>query len=333
MEVKARLYGTRHEFRSDDLKCPRHRRTKLCGLLLSIALLCCTVTPAAAADVVLLVERGPSIYQQAAQGFQLGFSSPEQVEQVYIDGGGRDLEATFGLLRGRPPRLVVAIGTRAARAAKEHLPDTPLLYCLALHPVQNELVGAHIGGIAFDIRLSQELESIQQALPKMRRLGVVFDDQTSGPLVREAARYLKPGVRLVTRSARTPEEAYRQIEDLLGKVLSREDAFWLIWDPVVTNPANFRFLVDLSLKYKVPLIAPATPFVEAGALMSVGADYMKAGEQAGRIARQVLKRAARPEDFVAVPAAGPMVTINAEVAKRLGIQFPAQLRREVLLPP
>ena len=74
-------------------------------------------------------------------------------------------------------------------------------------------------------------------------------------------------------------------------------------------------------------------FVEAGALMSVGADYSKAGQQAGRIAQQVLKREARPEDFAAVPAASSIVTINAEVARRLGIEFPRHLRREVLLPP
>ena len=333
MGVQARLYESRHEFRFDGVNSPQQARKKLCGVIVSVVLLCCTIAPAATAQVVLLVERGPSIYQQAAQGFQQGFAGADLVEQIDIGGGGRDLEATFGSLRTKRPRLVVAIGTQAARAAKEHLPDTPLLYCLALHPVQNDLVGAHIGGIAFDIRLSQQIESIQEALPKIRRIGVVFDEQTSGPLVRQAERYLNPGVRLVTRSAQTPEEAYRQIEDLLGKVLGHDDAFWLIWDPVVTNPANFRFLVELSLRYKVPLIAPATPFVEAGALMSVGADYSKAGQQAGRIAQQVLKREARPEDFVAVPAAGPIVTINAEVARRLGIEFPRHLRREVLLPP
>jgi putative ABC transport system substrate-binding protein len=283
--------------------------------------------------VVLLVERGPAIYQQAAQGFLQGFAGTGEVEQISIDAGSHDLKATFGSLHRKQPRLVVAIGTQAARAAKEHLPDTPLLYCLALRPIQNNLVGAHIGGIALDIQLSQELETIQETLPRMRRLGMVYDERTSGPLVRQAERYLNHGVQLVARSAQTPAEAHRQIEDLLGTVLGRDDAFWLIWDSVVVNSPNFRLLVELSLRYKVPLIAPATPFVEAGALMSVGADYAKVGQQAGSIAQQIFKGEARPEDFVAVPAAGPIITINAEVARRIGIQFPPNLRREVLLPP
>jgi putative tryptophan/tyrosine transport system substrate-binding protein len=308
-------------------------RTKPHPVTAFFVVLCCAIARPASAQVVLLVEGGSSIYQQAAKGFQEGFAAADQVEEIYIDGGGRELKANFGSLRRRRPRLVVAIGTQAARAAKENLPDIPILYCLALRPVQNELVGANIGGVTLDVALSQQFESIQKFLPRIHRIGVVYDEQTSGPLVGQAERYLNPGVRLVARSAHTPEEAHRQIEDLLGSALSRGDAFWLIWDAVVTNPANFKFLVELSLKYKVPLIAPARPFVEAGALMSVGADYSKAGQQTGRIAQQVLRREARPEDFEAVPAAHSIVTINGEVARRLGIDFPPHLRSEVLVPP
>ena len=53
---------------------------------------------------------------------------------------------------------------------------------------------------------------------------------------------------------------------------------------------TFRLLVDLSLKNKVPIIAPAPPFVEAGALVSVAADYEKARTRAGEMARRILWR-------------------------------------------
>ena len=297
-----------------------------------VVLFCYALSPPASAQVTILVESRASIYQQAAQGFQQGFAGPHRVEQIYLDEGGRALEARLVSLRATPPRLVVAIGTQAARTAKERLPNIPVLYCLALRPVQNELVGANVGGVALDVGISQQLENIQKALPNLRHIGVVYDELTSGQLLRGARQYLKADVHLVARPVRTPQEAAREIEDLLGNVLGSDDAFWLLWDSVTANPANFRRLVELSLRYKVPLIAPARPFVEAGALISIGADYQQAGRQAAVMAQQVLQGRARPGNFVAVSPAELIVTINGEVARRLGIAFPTDLRADVLTP-
>ena len=93
-----------------------------------VVLLCCAIAPAASAQVALLVERGASSYQQAAQGFQQAFANTDRVEQIYADENGRALEASLDGLRRNPPRLVVAIGTQAARAAKERLPNIPVIY-------------------------------------------------------------------------------------------------------------------------------------------------------------------------------------------------------------
>jgi putative ABC transport system substrate-binding protein len=282
--------------------------------------------------VAVLVESRASIYQQAAQGFEQGFAGTDQVERLYLNGDNRALEASFNSLRRNPPRLVVAVGTQAAQTARERLPNIPIIYCLALRPDQNQLVGPNIGGIAMDVELSQQFERIQQVLPNLRRIGVVYNELTSGSIVREVRQYLKADVQLVARPVSTPLQAARAIEDLMSSVLSNQDAFWLLWDSVTTNTANFRRLVELSLTYKVPLIAPARPFVEAGALISVGADYEQAGQQAAMMAQQVLRSEARPGDFMAVPPAASVITVNGEVARRLEIEFPPGLRLDVLAP-
>ena len=98
--------------------------------------------------------------------------------------------------------------------------------------------------------------------------------------------------------------------------MGQVDAFWLLWDPVIANVSNFRLLVDLSLKNKVALIAPAPPFVEAGALMSVSADYEKAGQRASEMARLVLA-GGRAGNFRAEPPPARLITINASVARQL----------------
>jgi len=332
MELRTQRTKNRRGLHADRVSSPPSGRTVPRVVALTV-LLCCTITPVALAQVAVLVESRASIYQQAVQGFEQEFAGIGQVEPFYLNGDNRALEAKLASLRNNPPQLVVAIGTRAARVAKERLSNIPILYCLALRPDQNQLIGPNIGGVAMDVGLSQQFERIRQALPNLRRIGVVYNELTSGSIVREARQYLGQDIQLVGRPVNTPQQAAREIEDLLSSVLSNQDAFWLLWDSVTTNTANFKRLIALSLRYKVPVIAPARPFVEAGALISVGADYEQAGRQAAMMAQQVLRSEARPEDFMAVPPAVSVVTVNGEVARRLGIGgLPPGLRLDVLAP-
>ena len=282
--------------------------------------------------VALLVESSASIYQQAALGFEKEFASAGQVQKLYLDEAQPGAEPKLEALRRDPPNLVVSIGTQAAKTARKNLPNVALLYCLALRPHENNLVGRNIGGIALEIELSRQLDDIRKALPNVRRMGVVYDDLTSGARVEQAQQYLGSEVQLIRRVARTRQEATRAIQDLLSNALSSEDAFWLLWDPVAANPTNFRQLVELSWRYKVPIIAPARPFVEAGALFSVEPNYRKAGEQAGRLAQQVLKGELQLANVQARPPQEIVITVNGGVEQRLGISLPKNLRMEVLEP-
>jgi putative ABC transport system substrate-binding protein len=283
--------------------------------------------------VALLVESRASMYQQAALGFEKEFAGAGQIHKIYLDEACGGMQPMLEVLRRDPPNLVVTIGTQAAKTARKNLPNVPLLYCLALRPRENNLAGRNVGGITLEVELSRKLEDIRKVLPNVRRIGVVYDDLTSGELVERAQQYLGSEIRLIPRVARTRQEASQAIQDLLSTALSSEDAFWLLWDPVVANPANFKQLVELSLQYKVPLIAPARPFVEAGALLSIEPNYRKAGEQAGRLARQVLNGELQLANVREQPPQEIVITVNGGVEQRLGISLPKNLRMEVLEPP
>lgn len=284
--------------------------------------------PAVAAPVAVLVERTASIYQEAVQGFVESFPDAQLIQ---LNGDPGDLQVRLDALRKSPPQLIVAIGIgpNLARAARQKFSGVPVLYCLALNPAQN-LPNEDLGGVALDVTLPEQFAAIQQALPRMRRIGVIYNQPTSGALIERAQQHLKgTPLRLVTRDAATPQRAAQLMEELLGQV----DAYWLLWDGVVANAGNFRRLKDLSLKYKVALIAPAVTFVESGALMSVSANYREAGRQAAEMARQVLDRKALPRNFRAEPPKKTSLTINKRVAAQIGISFPEGLRADFLAPP
>src|SRR5579864_7137065 len=292
-----------------------------------LALLSFLAATPAGTHVVVLVERGASIYLQARRGFEQSLAGGEPVDLKFVDVDVRELHAAVEELRKDPPQLVVAFGTQAAVAAKSRLPRVSVLYCLALNPVKNDLVGANVGGVRLEVDFAQQFSDLERLVPHIRRLGVIYSEPVSGRLVRQARAELKPGVELIARDARDSRQAAQFIEEIMGQV----DAFWLLWDAVIANVPNFRLLVDLSLKNKVALMAPAPPFVEAGALMSVSADYEKAGQRAGEMTRLVLA-GGRAGDFPAEPPPGRLVTINAAVARQLKISIPPTLHAEILSP-
>ena len=279
----------------------------------------------ASGKILLVIEDSASIYERAAQGFLAGFASADSIQTVTVSAEGAIQQPK---IVAAGTRLIVAIGTKAAVAARAKYPNVPLLYCLALDPVRHSLTGANVGGLALDVDVKQQMAGIQRALPAVTRIGVIYDEPVSGRLVREARQYLNPGVKLIARDVKNPTQAARAIEALEGNV----DAFWLIWDPVIANKPNFQQLVEFSLRNKVALVSPATPFVEAGALMSITADYFETGKRTGVLAREILEGKVRIGDITGHAPPGPVVTLNSEVARRLGIALPRDMRAEVLEP-
>ena len=136
--------------------------------------------------VVVLIERGATFYLQASRGFKQNFTPLAEAGVTYVDGDLRELHAIVEELRNDPPRLVVAFGTQAAIAAKSRLHDVPILYCLALNPVKNDLVGANVGGVRLEVDFSQQFADLKKLVPHLKRIGVIYSEPVSGRLVRQA---------------------------------------------------------------------------------------------------------------------------------------------------
>jgi putative ABC transport system substrate-binding protein len=301
---------------------------RACIGVLALAVLARLTCASQSPRIVLLVEDSASIYRRAAQGFEEGFGHAERVDKIFVDPEAKALTPLLAGRSGEPPQLIVAIGTNTARAAHEKLSEYPILYCLVFDPVRNALTGINIGGFAFQIELPRQMSEMQRALPLAKRIGVIYDEPVSGHMVRKAREYLNPGVKLVMRDAQNARMAAETIDTLAGAI----DAFWLLWDPVIANPANFRHLVDFCFRNRIALVSPATPFVEAGALMSISPDYFETGRKTGLIARDILNGKVRVSDIRGEPPVGPLLTVNGEVARRLGIVIPPNLEAEILSP-
>src|SRR4051794_28282805 len=68
--------------------------------------------------VLLIVEDSASIYERAARGFLLGFASADAVETISLTEEGTLRDRKLVAVKGSSAQLVVAIGTKAAVAAR-----------------------------------------------------------------------------------------------------------------------------------------------------------------------------------------------------------------------
>jgi ABC-type uncharacterized transport system substrate-binding protein len=92
---------------------------------------------------------------------------------------------------------------------------------------------------------------------------------------------------------------------------------WIPADPTVATPEAFRFLLELSLELRKPLLAFSESLVRSGALVAVAPDYAWMGTQAAEVVRRI-RSGERAGDIGVVPLKRTHVVLNLATARALG---------------
>jgi putative tryptophan/tyrosine transport system substrate-binding protein len=95
----------------------------------------------------------------------------------------------------------------------------------------------------------------------------------------------------------------------------------------LSNPRFFaerKRIVELAVKYRLPAIYPQEEYVEAGGLMSYGADYPDLYRRAAVYVDKILK-GAKPADLPVQQATKFEFVINLKAAKQIGLTIPVRV--------
>jgi putative ABC transport system substrate-binding protein len=232
--------------------------------------------------------------------------------------------------------VVVAIGSRAAKMARETVRNTPLVYAMVLDPASIGLPvpGAaslsSVTGVTMDVSPDRELELMREMLPAAKRVGVLYDPAVSGDAVRRATAAAKSGgMTLVAQTVRSEGEVLHAASVLAPAV----DILWALADPTVLTAANARALILFSLRARKPFFAMSEGFVRSGALAALAASPEDVGRRAGELAVRVLGGA--PVSGIR-PEMPPRLAlfVNLSTAEHLGVTVPDALlsRAEIVYP-
>jgi len=225
--------------------------------------------------------------------------------------------------------VILAGGTEAAVAAKHATSVIPIVFPSAGDPIGSGLVaslarpGGNVTGLSnlgSDLA-AKRLGLLREVLPGFHRLAVMVNAAYSGGVtemleIDAAARTL--GLEIVAFPIRRVEEIAPSFDALKG----RAEALYVVGDPLA-NTHRLR-INTFALAARLPTMHSQREYVEAGGLISYGANFPDLNRRAADYVDKIL-RGAKPAD---IPVEQPTkfdLVVNLITAQALGLEVPPTL--------
>src|SRR5882724_10699322 len=252
------------------------------------------------------------------------------IEYRFAEGKNERLPELAADLVRLKVNLIVVVGTAAA--AKKATSTIPIVMATSADPVALGLVaslarpGGNVTGFA---TLSPELntkrlEILNDAVPKLARVGLLRGS-TTGVAVDLQLKELRPAalaLKLKLEEIETQADP-KGLES--GFQIGKQKQVGAI---MTTTSRQFfaerKRIVELAAKYRLPAIYPQKEFVEAGGLMSYGADFDDLFRRAAVYVDKILK-GAKPADLPVQQATKFEFVINLKAAKQIGLTIPPRV--------
>ena len=226
--------------------------------------------------------------------------------------------------------VIFASSSTFVEAARQATKTIPIVFANHADPVGIGHVAslAHPGGNITGLTMlltdlsAKELEMLKEAVPHATRIGVLWNPTTpSHPPAVHAVETAgeKLGVALHMVPMRTVDDF-----DAAFETMARERLGGFL---DVASPLTFSHrahLAALALKHRLPGAFGLKEFVDAGGLMSYGADISDLHRRAAIYIDKILK-GIKPADLPVEQASRYQLVINLKTARALGLELPPTL--------
>ena len=276
---------------------------------------------AVAVDVAILQSSDIAAYSEAVAGFKAAGIMGAIFTEYDLQGDlalGRKIARK---VRASDTALVVAVGLKAALAAKLELPDIPIVYMMILDPLKHELTAPNMTGTMLEVPTERQLKILRSFLPSSRRLGMLYNPGKSGSKLKEE---VQEGRTNSFEVHGYPVESERDVPQQLRLLLGENDALWLIPDSTVLTNESVRFILDTSLERRVPVIGFSPEFTRLGAFLSISTSYTQVGRETAALAKRILNKDVLLP-LPPVPIERVKITVNLKTAKFLNIPISKEL--------
>ena len=266
---------------------------------------------------------------------ELGYKEGENIATEYRHSEGkvdRIPELAAELVRLKVDLIVVAGGDPWIRAAKNATKTIPIVMTgQGSDPVASGVVeslarpGGNVTGLTTLNRElgGKRLELFKEAAPKVTRVAVLYD-----PTLRPSVIEVKEVLPVPARTLRLTLQPW-EVRDAGGlkKVFGaltkeRPDGLYPAGGPLMR--AHGKRIADFALKSRLPSMYTNREYVEAGGLMSYGADLTDSYRRVAYYVDRILK-GAKPADLPVEQPTKFEFVINLKTAKQIGLTVPPEV--------
>jgi putative tryptophan/tyrosine transport system substrate-binding protein len=259
---------------------------------------------------------------------ELGWNEGRTIAIEYRWAEGR--EERFAEIAAEIVRLrvdvIVTSGTPQVLAVKQATSVIPIVFATAGDPVGTGVVaslarpGGNVTGLSHQLTdlAGKRLELLREVVPGLRRVAIIGN--LGNPVimlelseVQAAARTL--GLEVTALEIRRAEDITPAFEALK----SRADALYISPDALI-NTNRIRINI-LAVGARLPTMHGSRDYVEAGGLMSLGANFPDQFRRAADYVDKIL-RGAKPGDLPVEQPTKFDLVINLTTAKALGLTIP-----------
>jgi len=225
------------------------------------------------------------------------------------------------------PDVIVTGGINDARAAQNATKTIPIIGLSLGDPIANKFVqslaqpGGNLTGhtMITDELAGKRLELLKETVANLSRVALLWNSQfpdsaRASKLYQALARELS--LQLYSMEVRSPDKFEAAFEEA---VKARSQALAMTGGVFISS--HHQKIADVAAKYRLPAISDRDDFVDAGGLMSYGADQSERFKRVAVFVDKVLK-GTKPAD---IPIEQPRkfeFIINLKAAKQIGLTIP-----------
>ena len=234
--------------------------------------------------------------------------------------------------------VIIAGPFAALQAAKQSTTRVPIVMTPSADPVVTGIVkdldrpGGNITGITemMPELTPERIRLLKEIVPTLTRLAIMWrpgtlSEQTFEQMIAQSQAVAGPmGVHIQVVTAAKAEDF-----DAAFQTMDKERAEALI---VLVNPMFFgqrKEIVERAAKQRLPAMYEWKPFVQAGGLISYGADVPEVYRRAAGIVDKILK-GTKPGDIAVERPTLFNMGVNLKTAKALGVTIPDRIRKQAV---
>jgi putative tryptophan/tyrosine transport system substrate-binding protein len=265
---------------------------------------------------------------------ELGYVEGQNIATEYRYAEGkldRLPELAAELVRLKVDIIVAAGADRTIQSAKNATKTIPIVMTGGGNdPVKEGYVeslarpGGNVTGITNLTRDlgGKRLELLKEAVPKLAQVALLYEPVGGG--VRDVKEVLPVAARALKLTIRPWDirdaDGFEKVFAALNK--ERPDGLYVLQSTLMTT--NAKRIADFALKSRLPSMYYIKEFVEAGGLISYGADLADSYRRVAYFVDRILK-GAKPADLPVEQPTKFELVINLKTAKQIGLTIPQSM--------